>query len=138
MPRARDILSAARAATVWLLMVVSMFLGPASVFAAGPDACGDACPCEEAEQDDHHVEDDCADEHCADEHCADESEHDTPPGEGCPEDCPGCHASPGVALASFECSLPPSPLSSSSPDLMPRDAAAIGVCSGVFRPPRSR
>ena len=132
MPRARDILSAARAATVWLLMVVSMFLGPASVFAAGPDACGGACPCEEAEHDDH-GEDDCGDEQLVDEH-----EHGAPPGEGCPEDCPGCHASPGDALTSFEFSLPTSAPSSSTPSLMPSDATAIGVRTGVFRPPRSR
>lgn len=132
MPRARDILSAARAAAIWLLMVVSVFLGPMSVFAAGPDACGDACPCEEAEHDDHDEDD------CGDEQLAHEVEHGTPPDEQCPEDCPGCHASPGVALTSSECSLPTSPLSSSTPDLMPSDAAATGVCTGVFRPPRSR
>ena len=126
--RARYILSAVRAATVWLLMVVSVFLGPVSVFAAGPDACGDACPCEEDEVDDHDMDDE--------DECGDE--HGTPPDEQCPEDCPGCHASPGVALSSFECSLPTSPLSSSTPGLMPSDVAATGVCTGVFRPPRSR
>ena len=136
MPRARDILSAAHAATVWLLMVVSVFLGPMSVFAAGPDACGDACPCEEAEHDDRdeandHDEDDCGDEQPADE-------YGTPPDEECPEECPGCHSSPGVALTACECSLPTSPLSSSTPGLRPSDAGATGVCTGVFRPPRSR
>ena len=130
MLRARDILSAVRAATVWLLMVASMFLGPVSVFAAGPDACGDPCPCEEAEHDDHD-EDDCGDEQSADE-------HGTPLDEDCLEDCPGCHSSPGVALASFECWLPRSPLSSATPGLMPSDAAAAGVRTGVFRPPRRR
>ncbi|WP_434424079.1 hypothetical protein [Nannocystis pusilla] len=125
-PRARHILSAARAATVWLLMVVSMFLGPVSAFAAGPDACGEACPCEEAE----HDEDDCGDELLAEE-------HGTPPDEECPEGCPGCHSSPGVALPSFECSLPRSPPSSSTYGFVLSDARATGVCTGVFRPPRS-
>ena len=46
--------------------------------------------------------------------------------EECPEDCPGCHSSQGVALASFECSLPTSPLSSLTPGLMPSDAAVTG------------
>lgn len=112
-------------------MVMCMFLGPASVFAAGPDACGDACPCEVAEHEDN--EDD-----CGDEQFADGCEHSRPSGEDCPEDCPGCHTSSGVALTSFECSLPTSPLSSSPPGFMPSDAAATGVCTGVFRPPRSR
>ncbi len=69
MPQAHDIISAARSATVWSLMVVSVFLGPVSVFAASPDT---------------------------------------------------------------------SPRSSSTPGLVPSDAAATGVCTGVFRPPRSR
>lgn len=131
MLRARYILSAARVTTVWLLMVVSMFLGPVSVFAAGPDACGDACPCDEAEHDDHDEDDG------GDEESADGFGHGTPADEECPEDCPGCHASSGVALASFACSLPTSLLSSSTHDLIPSDAAATGVDTGVFRPPRS-
>lgn len=124
MARARDILHAARAATVWLLMVVCMFLGPASAFAT--DACCDACPYEEAE----HEEAGCDDEQSADE-------HGTPPDPECPEDCPGCHSNLGVALTSSECSLPRAPPSSSTHGLAPSDPAPTGVCTGVFRPPRS-
>ena len=133
MPRVRHIVSATRAATVWLLMVVCMFLGPVSVLAAGPDACGDACPCDAGGPDEHDQdgEHDRGDEQLADE-------HDPPPDEQCPEGCPGCHFSPGVALPSFECSLPASPCSPSTPGFVPDDATATGVCTGVFRPPRSQ
>jgi hypothetical protein len=124
-PRIRDIVSVVRAAAVWLL-VMSVLLGPVGIGAAsaiGWKAWGVSCPCDGTEQLDH---DDC------DEPCADE-ENDG----GCVEDCPSCGCGAGVALATAAVLLIAAP--ESSPDLVltPSDAPAIGVSTGVFRPPRS-
>lgn len=109
-------------------MLVCVLLGPVSALAAGTDACGVACPCEE---DGHAAH---AEDH-GDEPSGHES--DDPVDEQCPEDCPGCHAGPGVALTSFESASPRSPPTALPSALAPRDVGAAGVCTGVFRPPRS-
>lgn len=142
MPRARDILGAMRTIAVWLL-VMSVFLGPvgigsASASAVGSKACGILCPCDEPQQADH--DDDCDEQStvdpCADEEAAHEHDGGSPDDQACFDECSGC--APGVALATaavlLAAAAPASP-----PDLAlaPSDAPAAGVCTGVFRPPRS-
>jgi hypothetical protein len=124
MPRVRDIVSATRAAAVWLLAIV-VFFGPAGLASAAyADACGSMCPCDQAEE-----SDDCDDEEPAD---------GSAPDEECPRDCSSCACSPGVAMTMVAWTMPMSPPSAPALALAPRDVAAAGVCTGVFRPPRSR
>jgi hypothetical protein len=134
MPRVLDILSALRAPAVWLL-VMFMFLGPAGPGAAsafGSEACGDSCPCDEPQVAEH--DDDGCNEEAADEH-----EDGTSPDDECPEDCPSCGCSPGVALTMVALTMPTtSPPSSPNLTTSPSNAAATGIGTGVFRPPRSR
>jgi hypothetical protein len=146
MPSVRDILSALRAAAVWLL-VVSVFLGPAgigsvSASAIGADACGVLCPCEEpqrAEQDDEHdgSVNSLGARYRPSNSCADEEEsaheHDgESPDETCFDDCSGC--APGVTLATGAVLVVASLASSPELALEPSDAPTTGVCTGVFRP----
>lgn len=120
MPRVLDILSALRAPAVWLL-VMFMFLGPAGpggALAFGSQACGDSCPCDEDAEEEH--------------------EDGTPSADECPEDCPSCGCSLGVALTRVAWSMPTTP-PPSSPNLTPppSNATATGMGRGVFRPPRA-
>lgn len=133
MPRVRDILSALRTAAVWLL-VMFVFVGPAGLGAAsasGSEACSDSCPCDEPQPADH-------DDGC-DEELDGHDDEGTPPDDECPEDCPSCGCNSGVALTMVALTMPTT-APPSSPDLMlpPPDAAATGMGTGVFRPPRSR
>ena len=144
MPRARDILGAMRTVAVWLL-VVSVFLGPVGIGAAsassvGSKACGVLCPCDdEPRQADHH--DDCDEQSavdvdpCADDEAAHEHDGGSPDDQACFDECSGC--APGVALATAAVLLAAAPASSPELALTPSDAQAAGVCTGVFRPPRS-
>lgn len=123
MPRARDILSALRAAAIWLLMV-SVLFGPAGL---GGSSASDSCPC-----DDDHDEAPCG------EGSPEEHDAETPVDDECPEDCPSCSCGPGVAMT-MSASMLPSGAPPSSPEPMSArsDAPSSGVRSGVFRPPRS-
>lgn len=124
----RDILSALRAAAVWLL-VVSVFLGPAGIGSAsaiGVEACGVLCPCDEAREADP----------CDDEEATHEHEHEgEAPDETCFNDCSGC--TPGVTLATAAMLVTAAPASAPDLALAPSDAPTTGVYTGVFRPPRS-
>lgn len=141
MPPVRDILSALRAAAVWLV-VVSVFLGPAGLGSVSgsaivANACGVLCPCDEPQQAEH---DDDHDEHGSVDPCADEEEaaheHEgESPDEACFDDCSGC--APGVTLATAAVLVVASLASSPELALAPSDAPTTGVCTGVFRPPRS-
>lgn len=131
---ARDIVSAVRTVAVWLL-VMSVLLGPvgigsASASGVGSKACGVLCPCDEPQEAD-------CDEHSTVDPDADEAhEHgDESPEDACFDECSGC--APGVALPTA--AVPSIPTSASPLDrsLAPSDAPATGVCTGVFRPPRS-
>jgi hypothetical protein len=133
MPPVRNIVSVLRATAVWLL-VMFMFLGaagPGAAAAFASEACGDSCPCDEPQPAEHD------DDGCNEE--ADGHEDGSPPDDECPEDCRGCGCSPGFALTmatlTIETTAPPW-----SPNLTPppSNAAAAGMGTGVFRPPRSR
>jgi hypothetical protein len=119
-----------RSVAVWLLMLV-MLLGPLGTAFAANDTCTRACPCageNEAGEDDG----DCGDEH--------DSEHrDAEPedGDDCTEDCRTCCASLGIVLTRLGLRLPAQPPPRDAPP--PRridDPIALGVHTGVFRPPR--
>ncbi len=148
MPAARHLFNALRAFAVWLLMV-SVLLGPIGIGGSSPAAsppCGAACPCDEEPTHDEH-----GDEHEGDDELEHEAEHDpcddepadahddgAPANDECPDGCSSCGAAPSVALAmvgfSLVASSPPT-----DPDLLTTrsDGPAVGVRTGVFRPPRS-
>ena len=158
MPNQQDIAHALRVAGLWLLMM-AVFFGPVSLGAssalAGARPCGSACPCDgEGDQTGDQTGDQANDrghEHAADAQDCDEGEAcvdadcdgedragDEPCEDDCPEDCPKCRCFVTSAVVFSTFALPSFSRPVASARLpAPVDAPAAGVCSGVFRPPRS-